>query len=130
MTKLTDAEIEARIAAWHDGAASEQSLPEYLGMTDAEYTEWVTGTTPMTAADLCDWEFCGGQSDNPDLAKLNGRQFGYFDCPNCTYQTPAERVVEAAREFGRTYTVSAADALCEEVRKFDALIAHEKPKKE
>ena len=52
----------------------------------------------MTAAGVCDE--CGSGIDT----KLEAGSFGMYrgetiSCPNCTHQTPAERVVEAAQSW-------------------------------
>ena len=54
----------------------------------------------MTAAGVCDE--CGSGIDTT----LEAGSFGMYrgetiSCPNCTHQTPAERVVEAARDVAR-----------------------------
>lgn len=45
---MTDDEVDDKIDAWHfDGAGTDQTLWEYLGWTEEEYTKWaVTGTKP------------------------------------------------------------------------------------
>lgn len=41
------------IGEWHDADGADRPLPEYLGMTNDQYAQWVMGKLP--AADLAEW---------------------------------------------------------------------------
>jgi hypothetical protein len=45
----TEAEVDALIDLWHDGADPDQALHDFLGWTPGEYGHWVrTGHIPGT----------------------------------------------------------------------------------
>ncbi len=40
--KASPSDIDVYVERWHEGTASDLDLPEYLGLSKEEYSEWAT----------------------------------------------------------------------------------------